>query len=483
MAISFDKPNRLIVIGEPQVLVTVQALINAIRDYEDDWFVMDIPRIASASGKEDLGGGTLVGITLKLYGWKIKFADRSGPETISCEITGGNLVAVDYDNWHLFVNPIEPSTFTQVTRTTSASATIASLEIANLQRLIESLRVHHSGYGNMWYWNPHGGSDLLDGTTPEKAVKTFEKAHEYAVDWNHDIIFCMPGNDVGNTISLEPMTITKNYLFIRGPGRDFRIYPNLTNAFNSGIHIGGIGVELSGFLYSGENLGAGTKGFTCDGSNHFLLQNVIAKYSNSDMLDVTNANTVLLDNCYFEHCGGHGVACGDNTEHVSIAGTAIDDCGLDGLHLEGTNIKEVHVKNGSSIQSCAGYGVRIGAGVAHTSVRDSVLFGGNILGDILDGGFDTDIQAEARAIQTANAVFDGEITSHNEDGTFGKLINTVSTDLTLVRGIEAGRWVIDNTLNQMIFYAEDGLTEIKRFDLKDAVGAPTSTSVFERVEA
>lgn len=83
---------------------------------------MDISHVANASGKQDLGGGILVGITLELLdNWRVQFEDRLGPDTIACKITGGNLVTTNiYDD-----NPVKPSTYTQVTITASSSATIS----------------------------------------------------------------------------------------------------------------------------------------------------------------------------------------------------------------------------------------------------------------------------------------------------------------------------------------------------------------------
>ena len=52
-------------------------------------------------------------------------------------------------------------------------------------------------------------------------------------------------------------------------------------------------------------------------------------------------------------------------------------------------------------------------------------------------------------------------------------------DLELIRQIEGGRWRIVN--NQMIFYAADGVTPLKTFDLLDENGQPTMTQPFERV--
>lgn len=44
--------------------------------------------------------------------------------------------------------------------------------------------------------------------------------------------------------------------------------------------------------------------------------------------------------------------------------------------------------------------------------------------------------------------------------------------------MQFGRWKIES--NQMIFYKEDNITEIARFDLLDSTGSPTMDSVFDR---
>ena len=118
---SFDKVNRIIEVAAPDTGVTVQQLINAIRDWEDELLNFDMPKVADASGKEDLGGGVKVGITLKLLNWKVKFEDRGNPPIV-CTIYGGNLVAVDSNGNPM--SPITPSENVTVMLTQSSSATM-----------------------------------------------------------------------------------------------------------------------------------------------------------------------------------------------------------------------------------------------------------------------------------------------------------------------------------------------------------------------
>ena len=58
-------------------------------------------------------------------------------------------------------------------------------------------------------------------------------------------------------------------------------------------------------------------------------------------------------------------------------------------------------------------------------------------------------------------------------------LNTVASNLVIVKQIESGRWKIVN--NQMIFYDSDGVTPILTFDLKDSDGNPIEAFPKERV--
>ena len=119
---TFNKVTKIIQVDLPDTEVTIQQLINAVRDWEDELSNMETGKVADASGKEDLGGGLQVGITLKLLNWRVKFADRSGPDYIDCGIDGGNLVAVNGTGQPM--NPIAPSAYVTVTVVKAVSAAL-----------------------------------------------------------------------------------------------------------------------------------------------------------------------------------------------------------------------------------------------------------------------------------------------------------------------------------------------------------------------
>jgi len=100
--------------------VTIQSLVNQIRDWEDEQVNLAYDRILMASGKEDLGGSIVVGITATLENAKLKFEARGSPTT--CKVFGGNLVAVDANGDAMFV--IDPSYNVTVMLAQSSSATM-----------------------------------------------------------------------------------------------------------------------------------------------------------------------------------------------------------------------------------------------------------------------------------------------------------------------------------------------------------------------
>lgn len=118
MSLSFDKVNKVITVDAPDTEITIQNLLNSIREYEDELTSLDIPKICSCAGKESLGGGVSVGLTLTLLDdWQLAFEARSGPDYIQCKVSGGNIVATNVNG------AIEPTAFTQVLITASSSAT------------------------------------------------------------------------------------------------------------------------------------------------------------------------------------------------------------------------------------------------------------------------------------------------------------------------------------------------------------------------
>ena len=117
MAIGYDYTNHLINITG-QTTLDVQDLINSIRTQEATVEGIAYPKIAEASGKEDLGGSVSVGITVELMSpWQVKF--EAGDYI--AKISGGNLVG------GIAGDPVAYSAGVQVLLIQSAASTVVTV--------------------------------------------------------------------------------------------------------------------------------------------------------------------------------------------------------------------------------------------------------------------------------------------------------------------------------------------------------------------
>lgn len=435
----------------------MQDLVDAIRVYEADLDNLDIPKICDASGKEDLGGGVLVGITVKLWNWKLQFEARPGPTTEVVDVTGGNLVAVDgysTDPSVNFVNPIEPSDFVTVTKTSSASATIAELQITDLKYLVENLRQSHSAIGRAIYWNPGTGDDGFIGDAPDRSVLTFGRAQELATDDADDVIFCVIDNTAGgDTFVDDRLVITKRSLRVRGPGKSFVIRP--TSGSGHVIDVQADNVEISGIRVDGD--GVGVLGANLAG------------------IRVNAHDNVLVENCWFSGDIGAGIFC-SNTLGLQVQNVVSEGVRNNGIHISGDSsniiidrvICRSNGKSGIRIDSTAGtgvsistalltfngeYGLYLSAGVGQVSIAQNNFIAANGIEQI----FSQSPTASFQGIEFQVALFDGKVaidTINGDPGGIAYPLGTASypvqtweqaTQIAQLYGFES--YVLRGTLN------------------------------------
>jgi hypothetical protein len=221
MIITFDKINRLIIIQKPDTEVSCQELINAIRDFEDELENLDIPKIANAAGKDNLGGGVLVGITITLLNWKVAFEARTELEgwTI-CSISGGNLVAVDGNGTPM--SPISPSAYVNITLANSSSATLQ-----------ESTLIQYAAFNNQVTINVDNG---VPGTnfpigTRATPVNNYEDAMTIAMSRGFNTFF------IFGTLTLSDSC--ENFVYVGQNHETSKII------INNGQHLNTSFIELS----------------------------------------------------------------------------------------------------------------------------------------------------------------------------------------------------------------------------------------------
>lgn len=117
MAYLFDFNQKIIHVTNPQTDVDILDLLTAIRYAEASEIGMQYGKICNASGKESLGSGVSVGITLQLLEWQIEFWEGN----YSAKISGGNLVG------GISGDPVKYSAGVQVLLIQSAASTVVQV--------------------------------------------------------------------------------------------------------------------------------------------------------------------------------------------------------------------------------------------------------------------------------------------------------------------------------------------------------------------
>ena len=452
MALVFDKALKVITVEKPQRELTIQDLHDDIRLFEEKNHNLEVAQIVNASGKQDLGGGILVGITLELINdWRLAFEARTDQEvedegfppvaeggTVLCFVRGGNLVATNiYNN-----NPIFATQNTQVTIAQSSSATIATpaSDYAALY-LIESLRGRHASIGSVWYWSPAGGSDSNNGTTPSTAVQTFAQVKTLInLDGGagrSDVVFALATDSDGITTTGEKITIDIASLKVRGPGYNFQFDPGSTG---DAITISADNVEFSGFYVTTET-GGTDNGIVVTGDNA-LIKDVWVSGATSNGISVSSSARTTIDTCAIEDCAGNGISIGETTSIAKVRQCIISGNAGDGADLADgfTDIVDNIFEN-NLIFNNTGWGIDVGSGVVRTGIRLHHTIAKNTAGtidktDSVDTFEDTsgtitggDITAIAEA--TADTVWDELISAHTGTGSAGKTLKDTKVKATL----------------------------------------------------
>ncbi|KKM65867.1 hypothetical protein LCGC14_1486970 [marine sediment metagenome] len=296
---------------------------------------------------------------------------------------------------NLYTDPFGFSAYVQVTGTFNVmvestvsnlvDSTIARLEIENLQFLIESQRASHSAYGDIFYWDPENGDDSNDGTTSEDGVKTWAVVHDLCTDGNHDLVIALATAAAAPTEVDDQIIITKNYLFVRGSGRDFHIHPNTTGS--SGVIIR----ECEGSEVSGMIICAGLSGTAVrvDKADFVLLETLWVEDSTGCGIVISGSrqSQILYNN--IEHNAEEGIIFLDGCEEPHLFGNHIEDNGSHGVDIRGG--RGVHLEI-NHIHDNQGYGVRIGPAAVRTEIKRTNNIFHNGLGAVLDLGTRTYIE-------------------------------------------------------------------------------------------
>lgn len=436
--VRFDGPNKLIIINNGQTQLNAQA------DIYSAWKRWLHLSTISASGGYGVGpsaapapaflqalrtiGGdpTVVGQYVSPYyflmnDWKIRPYEGSHHLTIDGNLYVDGGVGSPFVETNGDFNVLVTQNVANI-----ATATIQVLEIANLQRLIETGRAHHTGTGNIWYWNPYGGSDAAAGTAQATAFKTFAKTHDSVVQNNHDIIICVPGDPSGITTSTEPIVITKNYVFVRGPGRDFKIKPNVES---DSVTITSNGVEISSIIVETKD-GGSANAVNIHDCDFTLLKSLWFNDSAGYSICISGSDYTSIDDCHIDHGKTDGIRVHDDIHDLTIKNTEINHCDGNGVNIMGNNVWNTRI-NPSQINANEKYGISISPGASGTEIHVTSI-SENVSGAVFDEGVATTYVGDLEGDRTKNKILDETLSLHTCGGSVADVIAQIKKLANLI---------------------------------------------------
>lgn len=253
---------------------------------------------------------------------------------------------------------------------------------------IDFQRGHHTVAGQTFYVDGTGGSDANPGTRA-LPVQTITAALALCTSNAHDEIVLLPNAGGGPTTIVEAATITvaKNYVQIRGPGRDVQV----TRSNNGDVFtITADGVELSGMRISTFG-GAAAAAVRVTGADFVRLYRLWIENAHQDGV-VLN----VAANCEVRHCfitdavrdairvnSGGGVGFFNTVEDCELRAA-----GGSGVNLIGADASNTHIMH-NMIHDCPA-GVTVGAATDDAEIMDNRF--GNNTADIVDAGNGTLIE-------------------------------------------------------------------------------------------
>lgn len=171
--IDWSASPRVITVAAPSTECVMQDLLDTLRYLEAQPTAMEDASIVSASGKEDLGGGTKVGLTVSLQNSVIGFEARPGPDWVTCSLIGGNLVAFDIDKVTT-IEPTNPTAFVAIKATSSSSATLQEQDALQYSSYGGAVNIDvNSGHSGTEY--PVGNAEYPVDNFPDAVLIANEK--------------------------------------------------------------------------------------------------------------------------------------------------------------------------------------------------------------------------------------------------------------------------------------------------------------------
>lgn len=259
--------------------------------------------------------------------------------------------------------------------------------------LTESRYGFHTWQGNFYYVDPVNGGTHAGGNRGgrDDPYDSIQDCHDNAViDNNHDVIILVSGSAAGVTTLTEAVTLSKRYLFIRGPGRDF-IWTR--SGAGDTITVTADGIELSGFQLNTAGSGSGD-GVSATGIDFLEIHDVWINATRGDGIHILRGDNCRVRDNIFTDTGQSGAGQGihivgtaGTSNNNIIRGNIFRDPAGDAILIEQGTTNNTTIKD-NVIEGADGWGINIGASSVDAVIANNCL-GNNTSGNINDGGTTT----------------------------------------------------------------------------------------------
>lgn len=251
----------------------------------------------------------------------------------------------------------------------------------------------HQSIGNILFVDPVNGDTHASGNRGgiSDPYSLVQDCHDNAVtDSNHDLIILLSGAAAGATTLTEAVTLSKRYLSIRGPGRDF-IWTRSGAGDTISITADGIGLE--GFQLNTAATGSGN-GVQVTDADFIKVEKVWINSTQGDGINILRGENCTIKLNIFTDTGQGGSGQGihiSGTAGASDGNSIMDNrfrnCAGDAILISNGTTNDTHMV-ANHIEGSSGWGINIGASSTDAQVYDNFL-GNNASGDINDGGTTT----------------------------------------------------------------------------------------------
>jgi hypothetical protein len=274
------------------------------------------------------------------------------------------------------LNDINGSSVTATSVTDKTGYTISGNinTLDGVADIVETQKTHHTWSGKVYYVDGYAGVDATANGSRDNPYKTITSALAQCVSNRHDLIILKPNTNGNPNVFVEPngLTINKNYVFIRGMGRDTMI----TRSGNGDVvTINANGVEIGGVRIQTSAATANYKPIQVTNSDFVWLHDLwIESQTGSLVQDAININVAKNGRIERNTIIGAGrtgvrVESGAGTGYYNIITDNIIRDSLNGIELNGSDASECRIQRNIIRDNTTG--ITIASGVLDTIITDN----------------------------------------------------------------------------------------------------------------